>query len=167
MLTKEQKRKIYERIRKRYKRHARKIGKPKEWKTIEINGKLFKEALGFELLKELELVKKGEESRLRRSNLDDIEGYVPKRRRRKGEDGFLDWLANPCGKGGSHAQECQCNLCMGGFGDPDLVDDRTPEKDEEREARKEFEREYNAELEAKATRNICSRCKSSVCRCEE
>ena len=163
-LSKEQKDRVRQRVYKRFKRRAERIGKPKEWRTIEIDGKTYEDALEFELLKEEDLAEKGEESK--RSNLDQIQGYVPKRRRRKVEDP-LDWLANPCGKGGSHAPECECNQCMGGFGDPNLVDDRTTETDEEREARKEFEREYNAELEAKATRNICSRCKSSVCRCGE
>lgn len=58
-LSKEQKDRVRQRIYKRFKRRAEKIGKPKEWKTIELNGKTYNEALEFELRKEEDLPKKG------------------------------------------------------------------------------------------------------------
>ena len=160
MLTKAQRKKVYERVVGRFRRLAKKLGK--NWKEVEINGKSFQDAYAEELRHEEDLAKKGEESKLRRTNLEEIRGFKPRRKRKSA----LDWLANPSDAPKGHREECQCPKCVGAFGSEDLVGP-IPESDERREARKEFEKSVNEALEQACTSGICPRCRSSVCHCEE
>lgn len=160
MLTKAQRKKVYERVVGRFRRLAKKLGK--NWKEVEINGKSFQDAYAEELAKEEDLIKKGQESKLRRTNLDKIKGFKPKSKRKSA----LDWLTNPSDTPESHKETCQCPRCVGAFGSEDLVGS-IPESDERRAERKEFEGEVNRQLEEACTSGICPRCRSSVCHCEE
>ena len=162
-LSKEQRKKVYERIVGRFRRLAKKLGK--NWKEVTINGKSFQDAYAEELAKEEALIEKGEESKLRRSRKFDpekIKGFTPKSERKSA----LDWLANPSDAPERHKETCQCPKCVGAFGTEDLVGP-IPESDERREARKEFEGEVNRQLEEACTSGICPVCRSSVCHCEE
>jgi len=164
MLSKAQRKKIYERVSRRYRRYARKLGK-KNWREVELNGLYFKDAYELELKREEYRLALGKEpSNLKPSR--SVEREVAVRPKRKSN---MDWITNPSDvRGTPHAETCTCNKCMGGFGDPDLIDSSMlGESEERREARKQFEREVNERLEQICTSEICPVCKSSVCRCGE
>ena len=164
MLSKAQKTRVRGRIYRRFYRLGKRLGK--SFREIEINGKDFESALRFELAKEEDLAKKGTESELRRSRHFDpekIKGFTPRNRKRKSN---MDFLINPSDAMESHKETCTCNKCMGAFGDPDLIDSSMlGESDERKEARLEFTKEINRQLEEQTNRNICPRCRSSVCHC--
>ena len=159
-LSKEMRKKVYERVSRRYRRLARKLGK-KNWKEVELNGLYFKDAYELELKREEDRLALGKEpSNLKPSR--SVEREVVIRPKRKSA---LDWLANPSDVPRGHKEgECECPKCVGAFGSEDLVGS-IPESDERREARKEFEKEVNEQLERACTSGICPVCKSSVCRC--
>lgn len=137
MLNKEQKRRIYERVRKRYKRYAKRIFKPRKWKEVELQGKIFADALRQALIEEEERLAIGKEESNLKVSRDIGEGVkYPKKSNTWLTDDFIEELRRDLGE--------------------------TPER---RAERKQLEREINAELEQEATKNICPVCKSSVCRC--
>ena len=160
MLTKEQRKRVYERVVGRYRRLAEKL--EKNWKEVSIDGKLFEDAYAEELRREEALIKKGEESRLRRSR-EEIKGFKPRRKRKSA----LDWLANPSDAPEGHKETCQCKKCVGAFGSEEDLVGPIPESDERRQERKELERKANEYFEGICTERICPICKSSVCHCEE
>ena len=170
-LSKEQRKRVYERVVGRYRRLAKKLGK--NWKEVSIDGKSFQDAYEFEQAKEEELIEKGEESRLRRSRkesgpeiiLRELEQQQPTPRRKRRS--ALDWLANPSDAREMHGEKCNCRKCVGAFGSEEDLVGIIPESDERRAERKEFEAEVNRQLEAICTERICPRCRSSVCHCEE
>lgn len=165
LLSEKVRKRIYERIRKRYKRFAKRNGEPQEWKEILLDGLYFKDALAEELAKEEELAKKGEESMLKHSReVEEVKEFTPRRERKSN----MDWIVDSSDVPKGHSEDCECPKCIGGFSDPTLIDSTPiPESDERREARKELERQINEGLEEACSRGICPICKSSVCRCGE
>lgn len=139
MLSKEQKRKIYERIRKRYKRYAKRLGKPLEWKKVELYGKIFADALRQALIAEEERLAMGEEE----SNLK---------------------VSREIGQGEEHSKKSNTFLTDDFITELKRELGETPER---RAERKSIEREFNEEIEEYHRTHTCQICKSNPCHCEE
>jgi len=168
MLTEKQRTRIRGRIYRRYYRLAKKLSK--DFREIEIDGKLFKDALALELKREEEFAERGEESMLkhRRFDPDKLEKEWEEQSKSKRKlRSNMDFLANPSDRPKGHEDYCDCKKCSGAFGSEEDLVGIIPESDERREAREEFTREVNIELERACSRGICPRCRSSVCHCEE
>jgi len=130
LLSEKVRTRVRERIYKRFKRRAEKIGKPEEWRTIEIDGKLYEEALKFAFIEEEKLAKRGEESMLkhrRKESGPDIilreleEQQSTPRRKRRGSN--MDFLVDPSDAREAHGEACTCKRCLGAFADPNLIRD--------------------------------------------
>lgn len=150
MLTKAQRKKVYERISRRYRRLAEKLGK--NWKEIELDGLCFQDAYQDELRKEETLQKKGEESRLRRSREDKAFASFDPEKIGGGIKRREDYFSSP----DFDPRE------LGSMGKVWGADEE-PTREEKM---KKLERKINQELEEQATRNICPKCRSSCCHCE-
>lgn len=161
MLDKKTRKKVYERVRKRFKRLARKLGK--DFREVTIDNKLFKEALEDEISREKVLQEKGQESRLRKTNIDQILEEAERTPiKRKSPH---DWLANPS-DAKRHSEKCQCSKCLGGFSDPDLINEPIPESPEREAERKAIEERVNEQLDKEWRDKICPTCYSYPCVCD-
>lgn len=143
-LSKKEKRRIYDRCRKKFRRLGKRLGK--HWKEISIDGKKFQEFLQVEIRK-AEYVKEFG---------DDEDGFDPDRlkkeileRKQREEESLLEAMSRE------------------DFNPPRGMPPIWGHHENREKILKDIERETNEILEKACSKGICPRCKSSVCRCED
>lgn len=135
-------RRIRNKVAMKFRRKAEELKRPKDWKTIEINGKKFEEALA-------EAYENYEEGKEPLSPEEAIETF--KAGLFKGEKPTAEMEKD---EGEPYAL------------DPSVLRlwNRPSEEEREREI-KEIAREFNEKVEEQVKKSICRVCKSSPCRC--
>lgn len=156
MLTKKERKRIYERVSKRYRRLAKKLGQ--NWKEIEINGLRFKDAYESELWQEEYGQKMGSApSKMKQDRSIPEKGFSPEEILRGIEESEEEI---PSPHEPLDDEILRQLVRMGG------IDPFKENPDREKQL-KQIERVVNKMLEEQATKDICPICKSSICHCGE
>lgn len=188
-LSKEQRKKIYMRVFRRYKKLAQKLGE--NWKKVKIKDLTFKEAYEKELKREEIQATNFRPSR----NPEDYKKWKGVSVRKKHSE--LDWLAKSSDakrEGASaHSESCDCPLCSGGYGElhesemtgiENLYAESKKEEEKpiftqtQEEEKFAFKMRHEAKIKEivergkwlerqKAEIVICPICKSSCCHCKK
>ncbi len=140
-MSKRTRRKIYNRIAMRFRRRAKEMGRPDEWKFIEINGRKFDEYLD-----------------------EAIKNYDPNKENLTADEMIEEFKKGILGEPDEEPQHMKKKTDY--EIDPQLLRLWNRESEEQREREiKQIAREFNENVEEQMRKSICPVCKSSVCRC--